>query len=375
MAVSINLTHLEPEDIASVNDSLKRGWFSSAGPVVQEFETLWADYCHRSFGVSVSNGTTALITATHALDLGPGDEVIIPNFTIISCALAVIMTGATPVLVDCEPETLNLDPAQVEARITPRTRAIMVVHMYGHPVNMEALMAIASKYDLPIIEDAAEAHGAEYLSNISDTNSWTRCGAESTISTFSFYANKNITTGEGGMALTNDPHLNKKLRDLRNLGFSPDRSYIHQEFGYQFRLSSMQAALGIPQIKRIDKILEMKKKIHDTYEMHLKDVEWLTTIKAKSWVRPSYWVYPIIVKPEWGDAASLRSQLSKSGVETRPLFSGMHQQPIYRDRDFTKDWEFPNSEHASKFGLFLPSGIATKTEHIEYVCEEIGKLG
>lgn len=375
MDVSINITHLEPEDIASVNDSLQRGWFSSAGPVVQEFESLWADYCHRSFGVSVSSGTTALIIATHALDLGPGDEVIIPNFTIISCALAVIMTGATPVLVDCEPETLNLDLAQVEARITSRTRAIMVVHMYGHPVNMDAIMRIASKYDLPIIEDAAEAHGAEYLSDISDKNSWTLCGAESTISTFSFYANKNITTGEGGMALTNDPRLNKKLRDLRNLGFSPDRNYLHQEFGYQFRLSSMQGALGIPQIKRINEILEKKKKIHDTYEMHLKDIEWLTTIKAKPWVRPSYWVYPIIVEPEWGDAASLRSRLSKIGVETRPLFSGMHQQPIYRDRDFTKDWEFPHSEHASEFGLFLPSGIATKTEHIEYVCDEIAKLG
>ena len=374
MEVPVNLTHLEPEDIDSVSETLQHGWFSSAGPAVKEFESLWADYCHRSFGVSVSNGTTALISATHALNLGPGDEVIIPNFTIISCALAVLMTGATPVLVDCEPETLNLDPAQVEARITPRTQAIMVVHIYGHPVNMEAIQKIAVKYSLPIIEDAAEAHGAEYLSNISDTNSWTRCGEESTISTFSFYANKNITTGEGGMALTNDPQLNKKLLDLRNLGFSSDRSYLHQDFGYQFRLTSMQAALGIPQIKRIDKILEKKKKIHDTYEMHLKDVKWLATIKTKPWVRPSYWVYPIIIEPEWGDVASLRSRLSKIGIETRPLFSGMHQQPIYRDHTFIKDWDFPNSEHASEFGLFLPSGIATKKEHLEYVCEEIWKL-
>ena len=374
MDVSINLTQLEPEDVASVNESLQRGWFSSAGPVVQEFESLWADYCHRSFGVSVSNGTTALITAAHALDLGPGDEVIIPNFTIISCALAVIMTGATPVLVDCEPETFNLDPAQVEARITSRTRAIMVVHMYGHPVNMEAIQKIATKYGLPVIEDAAEAHGAEYLSNISDTNTWTRCGAKSTISTFSFFANKNITTGEGGMALTNDPNLNKKLCDLRNLGFSANRSYMHEQFGFQFRLSSMQAALGIPQIKRIDKILETKKKIHDTYEMLLRDMDWLTTIKAKPWARPSYWVNPIILKPDWGNAASLRSRLLKIGVETRPLFSGMHQQPIYQGSDFTKGWAFPNSEHASEYGLFLPSGIATKTEHIEYVCEQISKL-
>jgi perosamine synthetase len=375
MEVGINLTHLEPEDIASVNDSLAHGWFSSAGPVVQEFEALWADYCQRSFGISVSNGTTALISATHALDLGPGDEVIIPNFTIISCALAVIMTGATPVLVDCEPETLNLDPAQVEARITPRTRAIMVVHMYGHPVNMEALQKIALKHSLQIIEDAAEAHGAEYLSDISDTNSWTRCGSESTISIFSFYANKNITTGEGGMALTNDPNLSKKLRDLRNLGFSSDRSYLHQDFGYQFRLSSMQAALAIPQIRRIEKILEKKKNIHDTYEVHLKDIHWLTTIKAKPWARPSYWVNPIILEPSWGDVNSIRSRLFKVGIETRPLFSGMHQQPIYKDHSFTKTWEFPNSEHASEYGLFLPSGVATSKEQVEYVCEEIAKLG
>ena len=374
MEVPVNLTHLESEDIASVNESLQSGWFSSAGPVVQEFETLWADYCHRSFGISMSNGTTALIAATHALDLGPGDEVIIPNFTIISCALAVIMTGATPVLIDCEPETLNLDPSQVEARITSRTRAIMVVHMYGHPANMEAIQEIATKYGLPIIEDAAEAHGAEYLRNISDNNSWTRCGSESTISTFSFFANKNITTGEGGMALTDDEQINKKLLNLRNLGFSSNRSYLHEQFGYQFRLTSVQAALGIPQIKRIDRILETKKKIHDTYEMHLKDLDWLTTIKAKPWSRPNYWVYPIILKPEWGTASSLRSKLLTLGIETRPLFSGMHQQPIYQGRDFTKGWEFPNSEHASQYGLFLPSGIATKTKHIEYVCEEIGKL-
>ncbi len=374
MEVPVNLTHLEIEDVASVNQSLQRGWFSSAGPVVQEFETLWADYCNRSFGISVSNGTTALIAATQALDLGPGDEVIIPNFTIISCALAVIMTGATPVLIDCEPETLNLDSSQIEARITSRTRAIMVVHMYGHPVNMEAIQKIAAKYGLPVIEDAAEAHGAEYLSNISDNNTWTRCGSESTISTFSFFANKNITTGEGGMALTDDLKLNEKLRDLRNLGFSSNRSYMHEQFGYQFRLSSMQAALGIPQIKRIHKILETKKKIHDTYEMLLRDIDWLTTIKAKPWARPSYWVNPIILKPDWGNAATFRSRLLKVGVETRPLFSGMHQQPIYQGRDFTKGGTFPNSEHASEYGLFLPSGIATKTEHIEYICEEIGKL-
>ena len=374
MKVPVNLTHLESEDITSVNMSLQSGWFSSAGPAIQEFEDLWASFCNRSFGISVSNGTTALIAATHALNLGPGDEVIIPNFTIISCALAVVMTGATPVLVDCESETLNLDLSQVEARITSRTRAIMVVHMYGHPVNMQEVQRIASKHGLAIIEDAAEAHAAEYLSDITDTSSWTRCGSESTISTFSFFANKNITTGEGGMALTDDPLLNRKLRDLRNLGFSSNRSYLHEEFGFQFRLTSMQAALGIPQIKRADKILEMKKKIHDTYEMHLKDIEWLTTIKAKPWARPSYWVNPIIVNPEWGDAAKMRVKLSENGIETRPLFTGMHEQPIYRNQEFTQNCSYPNSEYASKFGLFLPSGIATKTEHIEFVCQEIAKL-
>ncbi len=374
MKVPVNLTHLESEDIASVNKSLQSGWFSSAGPAIEEFENSWASFCNRSFGISVSNGTTALIAATHALNLGPGDEVIIPNFTIISCALAVVMTGATPVLVDCESETLNLDLSQVEARITSRTRAIMVVHMYGHPVNMQEVQRIASKHGLAIIEDAAEAHAAEYLSDISDSNSWTRCGSESTISTFSFFANKNITTGEGGMALTDDPLLSKKLRDLRNLGFSSNRSYIHEEFGFQFRLTSMQAALGIPQIKRVDKILEMKKNIHDTYEMHLKDIDWITTIKAKPWARPSYWVYPIIVNSEWGDAAEMRAKLSENGIETRPLFSGMHEQPIYRNQEFTQNWSYPNSEYASKFGLFLPSGVATKSEHIEFVCQEIAKL-
>ena len=374
MDVPVNLVNLESEDIESVTRSLEEGWFSSAGPYVQEFESLWASYCDRKYAIAVSSGTTALIVAVKALNLEPGDEVIIPSFTIISCALAVVMTGAKLVLVDCEAETLNIDSAQVEEKITTRTKAIMVVHMYGHPSNMEVLNKIAEKYQLEIIEDAAEAHGAEYLSDHLQPESWKRCGSNSTISTFSFFANKNISCGEGGMVLTDDEELYQKSLELRNLGFSPDRSYSHKSFGYQFRLSSMQAALAIPQIKRIASILEKKKRIHDAYLNGLKDIAWLRPLEPKAWARPSHWVFPVLVDPERGPAAQVRGTLLASGIETRPLFTGMHAQPIYSNLKLGHSKDFPNTEYAAKYGLILPSGIATEEKHIKYICEVLAKL-
>ena len=236
-----------------VMECLRTGWVSSAGRFIDEFEQKWASYCGMKYGIAVSNGTTALQVAVGCLDLKPGDEVIMPSFTIISCALAVVDNGGVPVLVDSEPRTWCMDVSQVEAKITKRTRAIMPVHIYGHPVDMDPLLALAGKHHLVIIEDAAEVHGAQYLSGRDAANpTWRRCGGIGDLSAFSFYANKLITTGEGGMVLTNDAAYAEQARALRNLAFRPERRFYHTQLGYNFRLTNLQAAVGVAQLERME---------------------------------------------------------------------------------------------------------------------------
>jgi perosamine synthetase len=236
--IPVNEPLLGKREMVYVTECVRTGWISSVGHFIEEFEHKWASYCGRKYGIAVCNGTAALQMAVAALELDPGDEVIMPTFTIISCAQAVIYRGGVPVLVDCDPSTWCMDVSQLEAKITPRTRAIMPVHIYGHPVDMDPLLALADAYHLAIIEDAAEAHGAEYLSrHHTDAPTWRRCGGMSDLSIFSFYANKLITTGEGGMVLTDDPLLAERLRSLRNLCFQDGRRFYHEQLGYNFRLS------------------------------------------------------------------------------------------------------------------------------------------
>ena len=243
--------------------------------------------------------------------------------------------------------------------------------MYGHPSYMPRIIEIAEKYDLRIIEDSAEAHGASYRSIEQPESSFNTCGSQGDMSTFSFYANKNITTGEGGMVLTNDSELHERLLKLRNLGFGKDRNYIHEDFGYQFRLSSMQAALGINQIKRIDKIVERKKKIYESYLSRLQNLDYLDFLKIEEWARPSYWVVPIILKSDFSNSEEFRRILLTKGVETRPLFLGLNRQPIYKNQVFHNGSEFSNSDYVYKFGLFLPSGVGTTEDDIDFVCSVI----
>ncbi len=238
-------------EAAYVAECLQTGRSRSNGRFIDAFENTWAEYCGRRHGVSVANGTVALQLAVAALGIGPGDEVILPTFTIVSCALAVIYAGATPVLVDADPQTWCMDPSQVEARITSRTRAIMPVHIYGLPVDMEPVLRLARKHGLAVIEDAAEAHGAEYLLRGDDGEGWRRCGSFGDASCFSFYANKLVTTGEGGMVLTDDEQLAERLRRLRNLAFEPGRRFLHHEAGFNFRLTNVQSAIGLAQVERI----------------------------------------------------------------------------------------------------------------------------
>ena len=258
--IPVNEPWLQEEDLQSLVACFRSGWISSAGPQLESFEDSWAAYCGVRHGVAVSNGTTALEVAVEALRIGPGDEVIMPTFTIISCASAVIRAGGVPVLVDCDPLTFCMNPAEVEARVTSRTKAIMVVHMYGHPVDMDEIDRIARLHGLKIIEDAAEVHGAEYLSGRGTAAAaWRRCGSMGDIATFSFFANKLITTGEGGMVVTADDALAQRSRSLRNLCFQPTRRFLHFEQGHQFRMTSLQASIGLRQIDRMAAIMERKR--------------------------------------------------------------------------------------------------------------------
>lgn len=350
-----------------VLDCIDTGWISSAGSYIEQFEKNWSAYCGMEQGIAVSNGTTALQVAVDALKLGPGDEVILPSFTIVSCALAVVRAGATPVLVDCDPETYCMDIAQTIAAVTPRTRAIMPIHMYGHPVDMDPIWDLAEKHGLAIIEDAAQAHGCEYRSRRGGSNVWKRCGSLGTLSTFSFFANKLITTGEGGMVVTSDAQLAARSRSLRNLCFVP-RRFLHEELGYNYRLTNIQAAIGVAQVERMDDILARKRHMGSLYNEGLGGIAGLQLPVQRDWARINYWMYAVVLDDRRGmDAFAFADALKKKGVETRPFFLGMHEQPAFHDRGLFKGQKLPVTERLYRQGLYLPSGLAITEAQIAEV--------
>jgi perosamine synthetase len=371
--IPVNEPLLADRDLEYVSECVRTGWISSAGRFIDEFEEKWAAYCGRKYGIAVSNGTTALQIAVRCLDLKPGDEVIMPSFTIISCALAVVENGGVPVLVDCDPSTWCMDVHQIERKITARTRAIMPVHIYGHPVDMDPLLEIANKYGLAVIEDAAEVHGAEYLSGRKSGNpSWRRCGSFGTFSCFSFYANKLITTGEGGMVLTDEPALAARARSLRNLCFKAERRFYHEDLGFNFRLTNMQAALGLAQFERIEEIIARKRWMGKEYSCRLQELRVLQLPVEESWARNVYWMYGIVVAEETGmDAAELAKRLRERGVETRPFFLGMHEQPVFHKRGLFVDKHYAVTERLARQGLYLPSGLALTPDQLSEVCNTV----
>jgi perosamine synthetase len=309
----------------------------------------------------VANGSVALQAAVAALELDPGAEIIMPTFTIISCATAALYNDAVPVLVDADPSTWGMDVAAVEAVIGPRTSAIMPVHIYGHSVEMEPLLALADRHGLSIIEDAAEAHGAECL--IDDR--WRRCGSFGELSCFSFYANKLVTTGEGGMVVTDDPVLADRLRSLRNLGFGAGRRFLHERLGHNFRLTNLQAALGVAQIERMDAIVRRKREIGSYYVESLRGLSGLQLPVEHAWARNVYWMVGVVLEDELDmDAEAFASKLQELGIETRPFFLGLHEQPALRDRGLFAGDTFPVSERIARRGLYLPSGLALTDEQL-----------
>lgn len=365
--IPVNEPLIGKKEFTYVNECLKTGWISSGGKFITEFEEKFAAYINKKYGIAVNNGTNALILALRALDLPRGSEVVMPTFTIISCALACIYNNLKPVLVDCEPDTWNMNISQIEEKITEKTKAIMVVHIYGHPVEMNSVVEIAKKYNLYIIEDAAEAIGAQYKGQ--------KCGTFGDISCFSFYANKTITTGEGGMVLTDDDKLAKKSKRLRNLGFIPQRRFYHKELGYNFRMTNIQAAIGLAQLERIEEHINMKRKIGKLYTEFLKDIFYFQLPVEKEWAKNIYWMYGIVLDEKTRmNAEEFGKRLSKNGIQTRPFFLGMHEQPVFHKMGLFIDEHYPVAERIAKQGLYLPSGLTLKEKEIKKIAKAMEKI-
>ena len=329
---------------------IETGWVSSDGPFVREFEQKFAAYIGAKHGIAVCNGTAAIETALFAAGVGRGDEVIMPTFTIVSCLVAALRLGATPVLVDSEPETWGMDVSQIASRITPRTRAILPVHMYGHPVDMDPLLELAREHGLLVIEDAAEVHGAEYKGR--------KCGSLGDVSAWSFYANKIVNTGEGGMVLTSDDGVAERAASYRNLCFRPERRFYHTDLGYNFRMTNLQAALGVAQMDRVEEFVGIKRRLGQLYRDLLVDIPGLRFQVERTWAKSVYWMYCIEIDERFGVTADdMRDALASRQIGTRPFFLGLHEQPAAHDLDLFVGERYPVSERIARQGLYLPSGL------------------
>ena len=365
--IPVNEPLLDGNEKKYLSECIDTGWISSEGPFVKRFEELFASYIGAEHGVAVCNGTAALEVAMAAINIKPEDEVIIPTFTIISCVLAVLRHGGVPVLVDVEPDTWCMDINQVKDRITPKTKAIMPVHMYGHPVDMDPVMELAEKHGLYVIEDAAEVHGAEYKGR--------KCGSIGHINCFSFYANKIITTGEGGMVVTDDDKLAERARLHRNLCFKAGRRFYHEELGANYRMTNLQAAVGVAQLERIDEFVEIKRRNGAAYNKYLTDTEWLQGPVEKEWAKNVYWMYGIVLDETSGlTAEGFTNRLKEKRIGTRPFFLGMHEQPVFHKMGLFKDERYPISERIAVQGLYLPSGLTLTEEKIHEVINAVKEV-
>ncbi len=366
--IPVNEPLLDGNEKKYLFECIETGWISSEGPFVKQFEEQFAARVGRKYGVAVSNGSVALDAAVVALGIGSGDEVILPTFTIISCAAAIVRAGAVPVVIDCEPQTWNMDVNQIEAKITSNTKAIMVVHIYGLPVDMEPVLALADKYGLQIIEDAAEMHGQTYKGR--------PCGSFGDISTFSFYPNKHITTGEGGMLVTDDGKLAERCRSLRNLCFQPQKRFVHEDLGWNFRITNLQAALGVAQLERLDEFVARKRRMGKKYTELLSDIPNLQLpIPKTDYGENIYWVYGLVLQDEVPfEAKEAMQHLAKYKIGTRPFFWCMHEQPVFKKMGLFDGVSCPVSERIARRGFYIPSGMALMDEQIERVVTVIREI-
>ena len=361
MKIPVNAPVMAPGAVDQVLECVRSGWVSSNGPQVEKFEHAFAQWLGVPHAVTTTNGTSALHLALASLGIGPGQEVIVPALTIISCALAVLYTRARPVFVDVERSTGNLDVNLVERAITRRTRAVMPVHLWGQPVDMTPLGRLAAKYRLSVVEDAAEAHGATYKGE--------KVGGWGNVGCFSFYANKIITTGEGGMVVTGNARVAQRARLLRDLAHSPRRRFWHLETGFNYRMSSLQAALGLAQLQEVDSYLEKKRWMASEYTRRLSDVPGLTLPVDLPGRTHVHWMYAVVVENGFGMTRdALMARLQEHGIDTRTFFAPLHRQPALRKLGLSRGKRFPVSEELSRRGLYLPSGLAITEEQIDRVC-------
>ncbi|MFM6976263.1 MAG: DegT/DnrJ/EryC1/StrS family aminotransferase [Sphingobacteriaceae bacterium] len=359
--------YLSGKELEYVTDCLTTGWISSAGKYVDEFEKQFAQYCGAQYAVGVTNGTVAIHLALIALGIGQGDEVIIPNFTMIASAAAVCYTGAVPVFVDAEKGSWNIDTAKIEEKITPKTKAIMPVSIFGHPCEMEEIWRLAKKHNLKVIEDAAESHGAEYNGK--------KTGNLADITTFSFFANKNLTTGEGGMVLTNNEELYKQVKYFKNLCFplSGARNYTHEDIGYNYRISNIHAAIGLAQVEKADEYRDMRVKNGQMYKQLLSDIPGISFQEIKPEVLSVYWMNGIVIDPEvFGKTREeLIAFLKSNGVDTRTFFVGMNRQPALAKYGCDVKGQYPVTDWLSAHGFYLPSGSSLAENQIERISQLI----
>jgi perosamine synthetase len=374
---------LGDRELEYVSECIRTGWISSAGRFLEEFEEKWASFCGMKYGIAVSNGTAALQAAFGCIGLRPGDRVIMPTFTIISCAQAVICNGGVPILVDSDPRTWCMDVAQVAEKAEAeamrgdgKLKAILPVHIYGHPVDMDPIRELAGKHRLAVVEDSAEAHGAQYMTGRNTVSSrWERCGGLGDLSVFSFYANKLVTTGEGGMILTDDPASAKKARSLRNLCFLPDRRFYHTELGHNFRLTNVQAAIGLAQLERVEEIISRKRRLGAAYTERLRSIRGIELPVEEPWARQVYWMYGIVLEEDTGmTAGEFARKLKERGVETRPFFLGMHEQPVFLGMGLFRDERYPVAERIARQGLYLPSGLTLTESQLDQVCDAVRSI-
>jgi perosamine synthetase len=366
--VPVNQPLLDGNEERYVVECIRSGWISSEGPFVEKFETNFAARVGRRYGIAVANGSLAIDAVVAALQIGPGDEVIMPTFTIVSCAAAVVRAGAIPVLIDADPVTWNMVVDDIEARITPQTRAIMVAHMYGLPVDMDPILALAKARGLKVIEDAAEMHGQTYKGR--------PCGSLGDLSTFSFYPNKHVTTGEGGMIVTDDQVLAERCRSLRNLCFMPRKRFVHEELGWNLRMSNLQAALGVAQLERLDAFVARKRAMGAYYTEALSGLPWLQLPLAETpYARNIYWVFGMVLHDDVGfDAEVAMARLAADGIGCRPFFWPMHEQPVFRKRGLFVGESHPVAERIARRGFYVPSGLALEEAQMRTVVRALEAL-
>ena len=362
--IPVNTPLLSGNELKYLTECIETGWISSEGPFVTDFENKFSMYCERKHGIAVANGSAALDIAIKALGIGIGDEVIVPTFTIISPVQSIVTSGAIPVLIDSDPETWNIDVNKIEQKITSKTKAILIVHIYGLPVDMNPVIKLCNKYNLMLIEDAAEMHGQFYNDKI--------CGSFGDISIFSFYPNKHITTGEGGMILTNSDELAHKCKKLRNLAFEPNgRRFVHNEIGWNYRMTNMQAALGLAQFEKINDHIKRKREIGLQYADGINlNSNFQLPLRATNYAVNIYWVFGIVFNSEY-ECNRVNDYLNSNGIGTRPFFWCMHEQPVFKKMGLFKNERYPVAEKIARNGIYLPSGLGLKNEEIKIVINKL----